>query len=280
MVKKSRQDGFGNTITAAISKSGALYIGGKIESDTNLLDITSEQSAIVKAVQNKDYAIRHIVTLSELKKPIVSPIVLKMLVDFGRRTGKKIAYTVVTKNGKIIWETKNVEKALPFYSSPQVKLTLKPTKNGVAQKNWGRINTHDKIAVTLKNYALKGLKLAFTTYDGASCYGVSVVTGDGKIYYGGQYSAPDKRNGLHAEMAVLTGVLMDGNRDITHIAIVSDKFIDKPCAVCGPCRQFMNELSNRFDWKLHIYSFAKEKNIYTISTIEKLLPDSWQSKKW
>jgi hypothetical protein len=54
ILKRKRKAGEGNSVSIAISKSGERYIGGKVESDTNLLDISSEQTALLYAAQAKD----------------------------------------------------------------------------------------------------------------------------------------------------------------------------------------------------------------------------------
>jgi len=280
VTKKARTDGNGNSASVAISKSGKTYFGGKAESDTNLLDVTPEQTALLLATQHRDFQIVEVITLIDSTKPIISPIALKVMADFANRTGTKIAYTVLDAEGTTVFKVKNVLDAIPFYHPEPSDLVLKK----VAPKaNWAKLSGHtndSEIAEALKKYALKGLELAFTTYQGASSYGAAVLTESGKIFYSGQYSSPDKRLMVHAEMGAILAALMAKEEKLTHLAVVSDKFEAEPCQTCGPCRQFITELSKRYGWKLQVYCFAKKQPVYNTYSIETLLPNSWSSKKW
>ena len=277
VIKKSRKHADPNSVSCAISRSGQYYIGGKIESDTNLLDISSEQAALLKAVQQNDFDIWKVITLVDDERLPVSPIALKIIVDFGNRVGRIPSYQVIANSGKMIFEASDVSRTLPFYRP--VRKRLKLLKRYRA-RNWAEVTAGGKQEVVLKKYALKGLSHAFPTYEGASSYGASVLTSNKRIYFSGQYSAPDKRLNVHAEMAAITGALMESERSITHLGLVSDKFEREPCAVCGCCRQFILELSRKFGWNMIIYCFAKNTPTHKIYTIDKLLPYSWSSKKW
>ncbi len=280
VTKKARTDGNGNAASVVISKSGKTYFGGKAESDTNLLDVTPEQTALLIAVQHRDFQVAEVVTLIDSTKPIISPLALKVMADFANRTSTKIAYSVLDAEGTIVFKTKNVLDAIPFYHPEPSDLVLKK----VAPKaNWAKFSGHTndaEIAEALKKYALKGLELAFTTYRGASSYGAAVLTESGKIFYSGQYSSPDKRLMVHAEMGAILAALMAKEEKLTHLAVVSDKFETEPCQTCGPCRQFITELSKRYGWKLKVYCFAKKEPVYNTYSMETLLPNSWSSKKW
>lgn len=280
VTKKARTDGNGNAASVAISKSGKTYYGGKAESDTNLLDVTPEQTALLIAAQHRDFQISEVVTLIDSTKPIISPLALKVMADFANRTGTKIAYSVLDAEGTTVFKVKNVLDAIPFYQPEPSDLKLKK----VAPKaNYATLPGHTnntEIAEVLKKYALKGLELAFTTYQGASSYGAAVLTESGKIFYSGQYSSPDKRLMVHAEMGAILAALMAKEEKLTHLAVVSDKFETEPCQTCGPCRQFITELSKRYGWKLQVYCFAKKQPVYNTYSMETLLPNSWSSKKW
>lgn len=277
VTKKARTDGNGNAASVAISKSGKTYYGGKAESDTNLLDVTPEQTALLIAAQHRDFQISEVVTLIDSTKPIISPLALKVMADFANRTGTKIAYSVLDAEGTTVFKVKNVLDALPFYHPEASDLNLKK----VAPKaNWVSLPSGIEPAEALKKYALKGLELAFTTYQGASSYGAAVLTESGKIFYSGQYSSPDKRLMVHAEMGAILAALMAKEEKLTHLAVVSDKFETEPCQTCGPCRQFITELSKRYGWKLQVYCFAKKQPVYNTYSMETLLPNSWSSKKW
>ncbi len=276
VVKKANAQN--NSVSIAISTSGKSYLGGKIESDTNLLDISSEHSALALALAHRDYKIEQVITLVENDSVIISPLILKILVDFGIRTKKPVRYIVQNKSGQILFKTNDSQKEIPFYKPVKQILTL---SNKKLVHNFKQIDPKlsKKILVDeLRKLALVGLESAFTTKDGSSRYGVAVATGSGKVYFAGQYSSPDKRLGLHGEVSATLTALMKGERAITHIAIVSDKFPDTPALICGCCRQWLSELALKFKWNLHIICFAKMNSSYTMDTIESLLPRAWSSK--
>lgn len=276
VLKNSRKEGC-NSVSAACSEIGT-YIAGKVESDTNLLDISSEHAALLKAVQRQDFSISEVVTLTDSDEAEISPLTLKILADFTRRTGKPLGYKVVDHNGKILFRTNDVKKKIDFYMWKDQDAVLFELKNPVS--NWVHSKLKGDVKKDLKKNALKGLRLAFPTYKGASCYGASVATKTGKIYFGGQYSSYEKRLNIHAEMSAVLAALMNGDTGITDLALVSDKFTEEPCEVCGCCRQFLFELSQKFNWDLTIYCFAKNTPAVNIYTLKELLPHSWSSKKW
>lgn len=280
VTKKARTDGNGNAASVAISKSGKTYFGGKTESDTNLLDVTPEQTALLIAAQHRDFQISEVVTLIDSTKPIISPLALKVMADFANRTGTKIAYSVLDAEGTTVFKVKNVLDAIPFYHPEPSNLQLKKVAPKANCATFSGRTNDAEIAEALKKYALKGLELAFTTYQGASSYGAAVLTESGKIFYSGQYSSPDKRLMVHAEMGAILAALMAKEEKLTHLAVVSDKFETEPCQTCGPCRQFITELSKRYGWKLQVYCFAKKQPVYNTYSMETLLPNSWSSKKW
>ncbi|MBI4132419.1 MAG: hypothetical protein HY474_02190 [Candidatus Sungbacteria bacterium] len=277
VLKKSRNDREANSASCAISRSGGRYGGARVESDTNLLDMSSEHIALLRAVQQRDFDIVEVVTLVDADSGIVSPLVIKILTDFGARTGAMPAYRMLNAQGNILFETDDVSKELPFYRPVLQRFSA---VNDTPQKNWDASGHSEKLDDLLKTHALRGLTLAFPTYEGASSYGAAVRAASGTVYFGGQYSAPEKRLNIHAEMSAILAALMEGETVVTHIGLVSDKFVSEPCSLCGCCRQFILELSRKFDWDARISCFAKEAPIQATYSIGDLLPHSWNSKQW
>ena len=277
VLKKSRNDREANSASCAISRGGQQYWGAKIESDTNLLDMSSEHVALLRAIQHKDFDIGEVVTLVEGDTSIVSPLSVKILVDFGIRAGAVLSYRMVNAHGDTIFQTKNVVHEVPFYHPELQNLGLTRT---APEKNWRITEPLKEPEDTLRVHARQGLALAFPTYVGASSYGAAVITGSGTIYFGGQYSAPEKRLNIHAEMSAILAALMEGETVITHLGLISDKFASEPCNLCGCCRQFIAELSKKFGWDTSIYCFAKDTRDYVTYTIDALLPYAWSSKQW
>lgn len=281
IVKKKQKTGSFRTASIGYSQSGQSYLAGNISSDTNMHDITSEQAVLVLAVQNNDFQIDRLVTLVENPNPqqTVSPLVIKILIDYQVRTGTTVNYTIIDKKEKILFKSKDITKLMPFYNPPANP--LQKTKKSNISRNYIIINRRKNIKSVLKEYALLGIERGFTTYDSATGYGVSVLTDKNNLYFGGQYSSPDKRIGLHAEMAVAISALMSGKKErITHLGVVSTKYEDKPCQICGCCRQFLSEIIQRDKTDIKFFCFAKDNNLYNKYSINQLLPSRWSSMNW
>ena len=129
----------------------------------------------------------------------------------------------------------------------------------------------------LKKYAKKGLARGFHNYDGATGYGAAVQTKKGAVYYTSQYSSPDKRLGVHAEIACIVSAFMHGDTEITALGLISPKFKTSPCVPCGACRQFIGEFAKKYAWDIKIMSFASESDTVRTFTIDDLIPQMWAS---
>lgn len=263
--------------TIAISKSGHKYSAGSLASDTNFLNISSEQSALALSTLNQDYGVTKLVSIAELpESEAVSPAILKIIVDYSIRTGHKIGYKILNTGGKIIFETKDVSKNIGFYKPAPINLAR--TANAKPANNWAKAVI--KKPLDLRAWAIKGLERNFPLYDSASSYGTAVATKSGKVYFGGQYSSPDKRLGLHSEITTIISAIANGDSEIEKIGIVSSKYIDSPCDMCGICRQFIAEISAKFGITPDLYCFSKEAPDYKKHKIKDYLPSVWTSKKW
>lgn len=267
----------------AISKSGKHYIAGRIASDTKLLDISSEQAVLTLSAQSNDFEVYKIVTLMENpdKKSAVSPAVIKILIDHSIRTGIPIEYKIINLKNETISHFENITNVFSFYNPSPVKLVKVEANMPVSEnKIILQSKSIDEYPLLLKQYAIQGIERNFPTYDSASGYGAAIVAKNNTLYFGGQYSGFDNNAGLHAEMAVILRALMDRNSDITHLGVVSTKYPDVPCTMCGCCRQFVSEISTRFNLDIGIFYYAKDNNVYTFQKIKDYLPGAWTSKKW
>lgn len=279
IVKENSTDRAG---TIAYSKSGRSYLGSLIESDTHLLNISPEQVALCMSTQKRDYAVERVITMVEHapKDEAVSPINIKILIDYARRTGTTLAYTVIGERGETLFETTDVRTTVPFYQPPDIILDrvgrAPPIEENSAQVDLAKTD----IVPTLKKYATMGLERNFPTYNSASGYATAVITKNGKVYYSGQYSSFERRTNIHSEMAAILAAFMDGNRDITHMALISTKYKKEPCEICGFCRQFIFEMASRFGLDIKIFCFALENDFFTKYTIDAYLPNAWASKQW
>lgn len=266
------------TASIAYSQSGEKYAAGSVQSDTHLLDIPSEQAALVVSTHHNDFAIHRITTITEEQEGVlVSPLILKIIIDHARRTGIPISYTIFNREGAVLFEAKDVRALCSFYQPTAKPLEkVQGSTPNINKTKWD--SAEGTLKDALKRCALLGSERTFPTGDSASGYGAAVAAKSGMLYFGGQYSSFEKRNGLHAEMAVITVALMDGAIDITHVGIASTKHRDIPCTPCGCCRQFMTEIFRKYDSNPRVYCFAKENDASKEYSVEELLPDVWTSK--
>ncbi len=263
------------TASIAYSPSGS-YASGSFTSDTNFLGISSEQASLALSVLNNDFAVHSIVTLVESDKAEVSPAIIKYIIDHTARTHLPIAYKVINKNGNVLFETDNVAKLAPFYNPPSI--TLAKIKNSKIEKNTDNIKI--KNPLELKKFAIKGIERNFPLYDNASGYGTALYTKSGKVHFAGQYSKTGKSLGLHSEINAIISAISQNDRDIECIGVVSTKYPDTPCDMCGICRQLIKEVSVKLNISPILYCFAKNTEEYTEHKIDEYLPSAWTSKKW
>lgn len=112
-------------------------------------------------------------------------------------------------------------------------------------------------------------KKAFAPYSGFTV-GAALITNGGKIYYGCNIENPSLMLSFCAERAALINALVEGEKKIKALAIVSG---DKDyCFPCGACRQMLAEFAPEID----IY-IASEKGIKKFS-ISELLPHQFKKK--
>ncbi len=256
----------------AVSKSGKIYRAGLVE--THLLNISSEQTCLALSVLSNDFKVNKIVSLYENldKKFSLSPIISKTIVDHGARTGEKISYEVWNMKEKI-FETEDIASLLPFYRSKMNILEkIKETK---VSSNKAVLNKKEDIAKVLKKYAVLGISRNFPTYDSASGYGTAVLTKSGNIYFGGQYSFPEKQLGLHSEMTAIISALMAKDNEIISLGIASTKFPDSPCNSCGFCRQFIADINVKYGLDIEIFTFALNNNSFEKHKMADYLPSVW-----
>ncbi len=267
------------SVSLAVTKNGGEFFAGNVASDTHLLDFTSVQVALSCAKNRNDLAVEKIVTLQGEENSGGSLLLsIKVIADFSGRIDAPIAYTVYDFSGKEIFSTRDVKKEVPFYVpkvSPLVeRLKVQPSSNSVTSKETNK-------TTELQKYAIEGVTRNLPTYDAASGYGVAVLLEDGQIVFGGQYGSYDNRLGMHAEMSVVLDALMNHpGQKILELALVSTKYEDEPCSICGACLQFFSEISDRYnlDIKYHCFAF-KNETVKTFS-LQELLPQRWTSKNW
>jgi len=263
-----------NSSSVAVTQSSA-YFSGYFESQTHLLDISSEQGAIVSAVSSKDPKIEKIITLVDEKfEP--SPLVLKFLIDHVKRTGKSFSYKIINKKGQELFFSENLRKLMPFYN-PREQI-LEKIENWKPRENKMPYNSLVPISEQLKEAAKKGIETHFTKTSKGSLYGASVLAGD-NIYFGGAYSCPDQRLGLHAEMVAVLSAIMDGKKEISGVGLISNKFVQRSPQTCGCCAQFLMELQQKSRIPIKIFCFSYDDKESIEANLSDFLPYFWSSLK-
>lgn len=250
----------------ATANSGRAYIGCRIRSQTHILDIPAELTALIAAVHDND----RIVVAVNAAGDALSPLTLKLLIDHSARTGAPMAYSLKDTGGTLLFETPDVRTALPSYVSPATALANQAYEIGMVKRG-----EYADVARALRDAAIAGIARNFPTRDGASGYGAAVRTVEGDIYFGGQYSTPDERLGAHAEMAVLARALSLGAGGFTDVAVASSKFPEVPASPCGACRQFIREAATATGSRPTIHLFASESSASAVHTLPELLPTPW-----
>ncbi len=273
IAKKGKENGA--SVSMAVSSSGPEFFGAEVGSDSKLLSATSEHVALSCAKNKNDFGVEKVVTLLGAESDGTTFLLaLKILIDWSIRTSRVISYDIYNDAGERIFSCHDVRKIVPAYK-PKV-LALKERLQIEPSENVSRGTISD-----LKNFALLGISRNFPAYDSASGYGVAVLLENGTIVYGGQYGSLEGRLGLHAEMSVVLDALMNyPGQKITDLALVSSKYPDTVCSICGNCLQFLAEISSRFDLNIAYHCFASEKDIEEVYSLKELLPKQWTSKKW
>jgi len=279
-LSKTRKDGPGPSVSVALSKTREKYYAGSVDSDTNLLDFSSEQCALLLSIQQQDFSIIDIVTLVEKRvawENLLSPLVVKVLSDYSIRTGNTLSYTLLDREGTTFFSTKNVLELTPYYK-PTTNI-IEKTKGGTLSSNTGIFSSDTETVSLLRKYSREAIARNFPTYDSASGYGAVALTADGSYFQSGQYGSFEKRLNIHAEMGALISTFMNHKKNVIALGVAATKFKESPCEICGCCRQFLAEMSTRFDLSIAYYCFSLETDDYKQYTLEELLPHPWMSLK-
>lgn len=123
--------------------------------------------------------------------------------------------------------------------------------------------------------AFSALENAYAPYSGYKV-GAALSTDDGKIYTGCNVENASYTPTVCAERNAFFKAISDGKRSFTKIAVVGGKdgTVTDTFMPCGVCRQVMAEFC-REDFKVIV---AKNKEEYTVFTLEQLLPHGFSNK--
>lgn len=262
---KKNKTSFNSCSVAVASKD---YYSGLMESKTHLLDISSEQAALVKAVSCMDPNVTEVVTLVDGEFHL-NPIVMKVLCDHVRRTGVRMKYKVFNEHGARLVDMDVME----WGYKPVVKVLDKISR-------WSVGDCKKKFESDLKKELFECAKLGMETHFSSStktCYGSAVLV-DGWIYYGGVYSSFDKRMNLHSEMSAFINALSEGKFEVEAIGLVSTKFKESVPHMCGCCRQFYTEIMQRTKKDIMFYGFSLDGSKVFEKSLKEYLPDVWDSE--
>jgi len=253
--------------------SGTLYASGSIETETHLLSIPPEVSALYHALVHRDLPIQEVVLMQD--DPSLSPLSAKVLIDAAARIGNTFPFSLVAQSGEIYVETNDVRTIFPLYRSP-----AEPLEEFCAESYRDDHYEESVRPEDMRALALSGMELHIRSKNTGSRYGAALRTKDGRAYIAGSFSAPDRRLGLHAEMAAFTLLLADGGRDIAEIAIVSEKFPETPCSMCGCCRQFFADIARALSLSdITVTGYAQRADTKASWSLTSLMPSPWTSRK-
>ncbi|MDR0392321.1 MAG: hypothetical protein LBH59_10475 [Planctomycetaceae bacterium] len=117
---------------------------------------------------------------------------------------------------------------------------------------------------------------AFLTSPSGVRYGSAVLARNGKIYSSGQYSSFNHSTNVHAEQGSLVLATMNGNPDITALAIASSRK-NETARPCGICRQVMLEHSERIGHDFDVVMVSSH-GLFDVAKVSELLPYHWSAK--
>ncbi|RMD57643.1 hypothetical protein D6825_03420 [Candidatus Woesearchaeota archaeon] len=258
-----------NTASIAIAKNG-LHASGKMESRTHLLDVTSEQAALAIATARGDPCVSEVITIAQGDWSL-SILAIKIMVDHARRVGTRIAYSAYSVSGEKLFSCTDVSDL--FYTPGEDIIENISSWN--PEKNEKEIEIAENSTLELRAAAIRGSRFHFSSGT-ATKYGAAVEA-EGKLYSAGAYSSYDRRLNLHAEMVAALCAIADGNKNITKVGIISNKFKKEPVQMCGCCRQFFSEIEKKTGRKITIIGFAYETDSSFETTLDKYLPGAWHS---
>jgi len=256
-----------NASSLAITNNGQ-YFSGLLQSRTHLLDVPAEHAALAVAVSHKDPHVKEIITVID-GEFVLNPIVVKILVDHVRRTNTPLSYHVYNKQGDCLFSCDNIN-TLFYTAKPSVLEKIAPWE---PRANSIPVDPTQPIEAQLQKYARQGMETHFSG-NTTSCYGAAVLA-DNTIYFGGVYSAFDHRLGLHAEMVAAISAFADGKTNISHIGIMSSKFIEEPTHMCGCCRQFFIEIQAKTGTPIQVTAFSNDEQKQITMSLDDALPHSW-----
>jgi cytidine deaminase len=124
--------------------------------------------------------------------------------------------------------------------------------------------------------ALDAKECAYSPYSGF-CVGAALLCSDGELFCGANVENSSFGGTICAERSAFCAAISAGKRQFEAISIVGgfkDKPIDKLCAPCGICRQFMSEFCSA-DFPVVLY----DGNSPVIKTLGELLPETFELKE-
>jgi len=258
-----------NSASVAVTSS-SLYFSGLFESRTHLLDVTSELGSLVSAVSCKDPHVSCVITLVD-GHFILNPLIVKILCDHVRRTGTVLSYRVYSFTGSLLFSCDNI---INLYYTPDI-MVLDKISSWEPRVNKIAVDPSVALDKQLYDCAIAGLETHFSSTS-SSCYGAAVLV-DGFIYFGGVYSCFDKRLNLHAEMSAALCAFVDSRYAISHVAVVSHKFVDTVTLMCGCCRQFFSEIVLKTGVPITVFCFSYDGSHVLTLPLNDLLPYVWNS---
>ena len=123
--------------------------------------------------------------------------------------------------------------------------------------------------------ALAARKNSYSPYS-KFCVGAALLCSDGEIFTGANVENSSFGGTICAERSAFCAAISQGKKEFEAIAIIGgyrDAEIDKKCAPCGICRQFMSEFCSA-DFKIVLF----DGQAATVTTLGELFPETFELK--
>lgn len=123
--------------------------------------------------------------------------------------------------------------------------------------------------------ALAARKNSYSPYS-KFCVGAALLCSDGEIFTGANVENSSFGGTICAERSAFCAAISQGKKEFEAIAIIGgyrDAEIDKKCAPCGICRQFMSEFCSA-NFKIVLF----DGQAATVTTLGELFPETFELK--
>lgn len=134
----------------------------------------------------------------------------------------------------------------------------------------------DNVYISLIKEAERAIDKGFFTKSNIKReYGAAVLTSSGKMFSAGQYSSFNHITNIHAEMAAVLVATMEGEPDITALALVCSADVSTVPICCGICLQFLSEHCQRIGKDITIIRSSLNQSLVKVQKLSEMFPEPW-----